>query len=194
MNGPLDDTSAATAVVTTDTSPKSSPRRPPPIKPDIPCYVPSTKDELFKTTEKICQRILTHRQNLSLSKHEFQDLVLECTGSGAGSSPEAGNGSSYSTFLRFVTDLVEQLMADMFSTGASKQEPSNPPLMQHKTRIVGGNGSSRIRHFEDLTDENVIERVNHHVQVNFSYFFLIFFKKFNNLIFKKDVIYTLGPG
>ena len=76
MNGPLDDTSAATAVVTTDTSPKSSPRRPPPIKPDIPCYVPSTKDELFKTTEKICQRILTHRQNLSLSKHEFQVMDL----------------------------------------------------------------------------------------------------------------------
>ena len=130
MNGPLDDTSAATAVVTTDTSPKSSPRRPPPIKPDIPCYVPSTKDELFKTTEKICQRILTHRQNLSLSENEFQDLVLECTGSGAGSSPEAGNGSSYSTFLRFVTDLVEQLMADMFSTGSSKQESTNPPCMQ----------------------------------------------------------------
>ena len=186
MNGPLDDTSAATAVVTTDTSPKSSPRRPPPIKPDIPCYVPSTKDELFKTTEKICQRILTHRQNLSLSEHEFQDLVLECSG-GAGSSPEAGTGSSYSTFLRFVTDLVEQLMADMFSTGSSKQELTNPPLMQHKTRIVGGNGSSRIRHFEDLTDENVIERVNHHVQVKFR-------KKNNskNLILKNKILKNLG--
>ena len=176
MNGPLDDTSAATAVVTTDTSPKSSPRRPPPIKPDIPCYVPSTKDELFKTTEKICQRILTHRKNLSLSENEFQDLVLECTGSGAGSSPEAGNGSSYSTFLRFVTDLVEQLMADMFSTGSSKQESTKPPLMQHKTRIVG-NGNSRIRHFEDLTDENIIERVNHHVQVIFFFIFSYFFQK-----------------
>ena len=182
MNGPLDDTSAAaTAVVTTDTSPKSSPRRPPPMKPDIPCYVPSTKDELFKTTEKICQQILTHRQNLSLSEHEFQNLVLECssgagsgpetgsspgTGNREGSSSETGNGNSYSTFLRFVTDLVEQLMGDMFSTGSSKQEPAtNPPWMgQHKTRIVG-NGNSRIRHFEDLTDENVIERVNHHVQV-----------------------------
>ena len=98
-------------------------------------------------------------------------MVLECTGSGAGSSPEAGNGSSYSTFLRFVADLVEQFMADMFSTGS--QESTNPPCMQHKTRIVG-NGNSRIRHFEDLTDENVIERVNHHVQVIF--FFLCFSK------------------
>merc|ERR1739838_474508 len=54
----------------------------------------------------------------------------------------------------------------MFSTGS--QESTNPPLMQHKTRIVG-NGNSRIRHFEDLTDENIIERVNRHVLVAFNY-------------------------
>ena len=127
-----------------------SPRRPPPMKPDVPCYVPSTKEELTKVVKTICKRILSHRQNLSLSEIEFQDLVKN------GGQQQ----SSYSTFLRFVIDLVEQLMSDMLST--SKQHP-NPPWMQQKT-LVG-----RKIHCDDISDEDIIKRINRHVLVAFNY-------------------------
>ena len=139
---------------TATSDPPKSPRRPPPIKPDPPCYVPSSKDELSEVSRTICQKILSHRsQNLSLSELEFQDLV------------EMGGEkrSSYSTFLRFVTDLIEQLMSDIFT--ASREKPNLPWLAGQQKTLMG----PRKIHYDDISEESVIKRVIQHVLVAFNY-------------------------
>ena len=127
-----------------------SPRRPPPVKPEAPCYVPSSKTELSNLVDKISKKLLLDRDCLKLTDVDVQDLCQD--------QPEASQGTeSYQTFVRFVTDLVTHLMENMLNPAKEKQ---NPPWMRQKPLI------KQVQSIPE-DDEALINLINEQVQVAF---------------------------
>lgn len=126
-----------------------SPRRPPPPKAEAPCYVPSGRDELNKLVSKISESILKHRHNLSLTNSEFQAILDD-------KNPKE---SSYQPFLRFVVDLVENVLLEMFR---GSREQQNPPWMTQKAL-------TKNSHAIPSDDKALIARVQKEILVAFGH-------------------------
>lgn len=99
--------------------------------------------------EEVTQKLFSHGDDLTFSEDEFQALCRK----------QGQNEESYRTFLRFLVDLIQTVMADIYS-GAKEQQ--NPPWMSQKPLV------KRIQSIPSQK-QDLVKRVTKEVLVAFNY-------------------------
>ena len=104
--------------MTAELSPRS-PRRPPPLRTESPCFVPSSQKDLSNLVQVIAAKLLLNKEECCLNNEDFESILVQNHGKWGNA-----NEQSRKMFLRFVVDLVQNIMTERFRLANEKQNPA----------------------------------------------------------------------
>lgn len=135
-----------------------SPRKPPPPKIDSPRFVPSSKEALTSIVKAIVKKLVEARKNekdLILDKH----LERQCVEDLMISDNNEKNEKSTQVFVKFIFDLVKDLV---FEVHKVETESQNPPWMWQKPIALGLSTIPK-------SEADLFAMINREVMVAFNY-------------------------
>ena len=108
--------------------PPRSPRALPPPKVEPPILVPSTKEKLPKVVHVIAEKLISARADADsvILDKPLEDELMRIT---ADKGTDTENANSRLIFIRFVFDLVKDIVKDIFKV---ESETQNPPWLIQK--------------------------------------------------------------